>query len=110
MAELAAALAGNSIEAVARPCRSALQNCVVIPSLMEYEWAENRLDEFKLWAATTGVFAGEKASLDARLAVEWETKNLVTSILILLLGCLEKCQRLGRHSVKPTVLWKTSSC
>ncbi|KAL6851298.1 hypothetical protein ACO1O0_008426 [Amphichorda felina] len=53
---------------------------------MEFEWAENRLDEFNLWTATTGAFAGEKASLDARLAVEWETKNLVTSILILLLG------------------------
>lgn len=103
MAEVAV---GSTIEAVARQCWGALRDCVAITPLMEFEWAENRLDEFNLWTATTGAFAGEKASLDARLAVEWETKNLVTSILILLLGCLEKCHGLGRHSIKPSGLEK----
>lgn len=62
---------------------------------MQHEWAENRLAEFKLWAAGTGVFAGDKTSLDARLAVNLETKNLITSILILLIDCIEKCKKLG---------------
>ncbi|KAM0345648.1 hypothetical protein ACHAPU_006302 [Fusarium lateritium] len=58
---------------------------------MELEWAENRLAEFKLWAGGVGAFASDRASLDARLAVEWETKSLVTSILILLRACIERC-------------------
>ncbi len=65
------------------------------PPLMDYEWAENRLAEFTLWASGIGVFAGERASLDSRLATEWETKNLVLSILTLLLACIEKCQTAG---------------
>ncbi|KAF5662959.1 transcription factor C2H2 [Fusarium heterosporum] len=62
---------------------------------MELEWAENRLAEFKLWAGGVGAFASDRASLDARLAVEWETKSLVTSILILLRACIERCWSYG---------------
>jgi hypothetical protein len=62
---------------------------------MQYEWAENRLAEFNLWAAGTGAFASEKASLDSRLALEWETKNLIVGILISLLGCIERCFHAG---------------
>lgn len=90
---------GSSIGEVARQCQDALRKCLHIPPLMEYEWAENRLAEFNLWAAGTGAFAGERASLDSRLAVEWDTKNFLVSILILLLGCIEKCQAPGKISV-----------
>lgn len=59
---------------------------------MRYEWAENRLAEFNLWAAGAGAFAGEKASLDARLALQMDTQTFVISILSLLLSCVEKCR------------------
>lgn len=62
---------------------------------MQLEWAENRLAEFKLWAATTGALAGGVASLDVRLITEPDTKNLVKGLLALLTQCLRKCKRLG---------------
>jgi hypothetical protein len=90
---------GSSIREVAQQCRDALRQSHRIPGLMQYEWAENRLAEFNLWAAGAGVFAGDRASLDSRLAVESETLNLVISILILLLGSVKKCQEICRTSV-----------
>lgn len=86
---------GSSIHEVAKQCQEALRKCTHLWPLMEYEWAENRLAEFSLWAAGTGAFALERASLDSRLAIEWETKSLVINLLILLLGCIDKCQKAG---------------
>jgi hypothetical protein len=88
---------GTSISEVAQQCQASLQKCLYLQPLMQYEWAENRLAEFNLWAAGTGAFAGERASLDARLALELETHTFVISILILLLGCIEKCQDTGKR-------------
>ncbi|KAK2053266.1 hypothetical protein LY76DRAFT_524943, partial [Colletotrichum caudatum] len=85
--------ASNSIEVAAAGCRDSLQQCLAIPTLMQLEWAENRLAEFKLWAATSGALAGGAASLDARLTMESDTKNLVRGLLVLLSGCLGKCKR-----------------
>lgn len=85
----------SSISAVATQCRTRLQQCLHLQPLMQYEWAENRLAEFNLWAAGAGAFAGERASLDARLALQIDTQTLVISILSLLLGCVEKCRDAG---------------
>ncbi|KAK1967664.1 hypothetical protein LY78DRAFT_668894 [Colletotrichum sublineola] len=74
------------------------QQCTVIPTLMQLEWAENRLAEFKLWAASIGALAGGAASLDARLTTESNTKNLVKGLLLLLSECLGKCKRFGSDS------------
>ncbi|KAK2022716.1 hypothetical protein LX32DRAFT_602292, partial [Colletotrichum zoysiae] len=90
--------ASNSIEVAAAQCRDSLQQCIAIPTLMQLEWAENRLAEFKLWAATTGALAGGAASLDARLTMESDTKNLVQGLLVLLSGCLGRCKQLGTAS------------
>ncbi|KAK2776658.1 hypothetical protein CKAH01_12308 [Colletotrichum kahawae] len=65
---------------------------------MQLEWAENRLAEFKLWAATTGALAGDTASLDVRLITAPDTKNLVKGLLALLTQCLGKCKRLALPS------------
>ncbi|KAG5659084.1 hypothetical protein KAF25_000286 [Fusarium avenaceum] len=81
----------ESIAQIAEQCSQSLQKCTAVSILMELEWAENRLAEFKLWAGGVGAFASDRASLDARLAVEWETKSLVTSILILLRACIKRC-------------------
>lgn len=85
----------TSISEAARNCLQSLQECLHLPLLMHHEWAENRLAEFKLWADGVGAFASDRASLDMRLAMEWETKNLVMSILILLQGCIETCISAG---------------
>lgn len=85
----------SSISAVATQCRIRLQQCLHLQPLMQYEWAENRLAEFNLWAAGAGAFAGERASLDAKLALQIDTQTFVISILSLLLGCVEKCRDTG---------------
>lgn len=91
---------GSSISEVAKQCRDALKECITISPLREHEWAENKWAEFNLWAANTGAFASERALLDARLSVDWETKNLVVSILMLLLSCVEQCRKAGKiHSL-----------
>ncbi|KAI0144953.1 hypothetical protein BJ166DRAFT_597014 [Pestalotiopsis sp. NC0098] len=96
----------SSISAVATQCRIRLQQCLHLQPLMQYEWAENRLAEFNLWAAGAGAFAGERASLDAKLALQIDTQTFVISILSLLLGCVEKCRdtELGKFSNYPPVL------
>ncbi|KAL3293052.1 Pfs NACHT and Ankyrin domain protein [Colletotrichum asianum] len=92
----------NSIAAVAAKCRDSLLQCTNIPTLMQLEWAENRLAEFKLWTATTGALAGDAASLDARLITEPDTKDLVNGLLVLLAHCLEKCKRFALPSDEET--------
>lgn len=89
-------LIASSISEAAGICLQSLQDCVRLPALMHHEWAENRLAEFKLWAASVGAFAGDRASLDMRLATEWDTKSLVINMLVLLHGCIETCQMFGR--------------
>ncbi|KAF4954705.1 hypothetical protein FSARC_12035 [Fusarium sarcochroum] len=88
----------SSISEICQECIQSLQACLDLPLLMQYEWSENRLAEFKLWAGGIGAFAGERASLDARLAADRETKTLVKNILILLQGCIEKCRVAGSSS------------
>jgi hypothetical protein len=90
---------GSSIAEVTGQCRESLQDCLHCSPLMRYEWAENRLAEFKLWAAGTGALASDRASLDVRLAIESETKKLVVNILILLRACIERCRQAGEYAV-----------
>ncbi|EHK47195.1 hypothetical protein TRIATDRAFT_90783 [Trichoderma atroviride IMI 206040] len=51
---------GTNIRAIALHCRALLRECSKLPSLKEDEWAENRLAEFNLWAANSGVFGGDR--------------------------------------------------
>lgn len=62
---------------------------------MEFEWAENRLADFNMWAAGSGAFAGQRASLDRRLAHEHDTQIVVMNLLVLLQSCVDRCYDLG---------------
>ncbi len=88
----------NSICELADECRQSLQTCIQVQTLMEDEWAENSLGNFRLWAAGLGVFAA-KDSLDERLSVDLHTRNLIKNLLILLKGLIDNCKALGesRH-------------
>ncbi|KAL6822098.1 hypothetical protein J3E69DRAFT_368252 [Trichoderma sp. SZMC 28015] len=85
----------SSISELADECRQSLQACIQVEILMEYEWAENRLAEFRLWAAGLGAFASGKASLDERLSMDSLTRNLIKSLLILLKYCIDNCKTLA---------------
>ncbi|KAM6486263.1 hypothetical protein HDV62DRAFT_403571 [Trichoderma sp. SZMC 28011] len=84
----------NSISELADECRQSLQACIQVETLMEYEWAENSLANFRLWAAGLGVFA-DKDSLDERLSVDPFTRNVVKSLLILLKGLIDNCKAIA---------------
>lgn len=88
---------GSSISDIAQKCRDAFDACLALPALMEQEWAENRLADFNLWASGSGAFAKEKASLDSRLTMDYDAKNLVVNLLITLLFCVGKCQKHGNE-------------
>lgn len=88
----------NSISELADECCQSLQACIQVEILMEYEWAENSLANFRLWAAGLDVFA-DKDSLDERLSVDLSTRDLIKNLLILLKGLIDNCKAIGesRH-------------
>ncbi|KAL6837899.1 hypothetical protein V8C40DRAFT_17821 [Trichoderma camerunense] len=86
---------GTNIRDIALNCRALLRECSKLPILKEDEWAENRLAEFNLWAANSGVFGGDRASLDARLALQPEVIDVFISLLTVLSERLTQCQYFG---------------
>ncbi|KKP04139.1 hypothetical protein THAR02_03731 [Trichoderma harzianum] len=86
---------GTNIRDIASHCRALLRECSKLPNLKEDEWAENRLAEFSLWAANSGVFGGDRASLDARLALQPEVIDVFISLLTVLSERLTQCQYYG---------------
>lgn len=86
---------GTNIRDIASHCRALLRECSKLPNLKEDEWAENRLAEFNLWTANSGVFGGERASLDARLALQPEVIGVFISLLTVLNERLTQCQYFG---------------
>ncbi|KAK1248992.1 hypothetical protein MKX08_007212 [Trichoderma sp. CBMAI-0020] len=86
---------GTNIRDIASNCRVLLRECSKLPTLKEDEWAENRLAEFNLWAANSGVFGGDRASLDARLALQPEVIGVFISLLTVLNERLTQCQYFG---------------
>ncbi|KAK2590082.1 hypothetical protein QQS21_012243 [Conoideocrella luteorostrata] len=74
------------------------------------EWAENRLAEFNLWTANSGVFAGDRASLDARLALQPEVTSVFISLLTALNERLTQCQYFGNADFTTVSDESSSTC
>lgn len=87
------------ISELADECRYRLEDCIYIETLMEQEWAADRLAEFTSWAAGRGVFASGKDSLDERLSANLVVKGLIKNLLIILTFSIDECKELGefRH-------------
>lgn len=87
----------HNISYASNACRQSLEDCLTITSLIKNAWAENRLAEFNLWAAGVGASAvKQRNSLDKRLAVETDVRDVVTNLLITLKAFIEECKKLGR--------------
>lgn len=63
---------------------------------MKDEWAENRLADFNLWVSGIGASARGRASLDSRLALRPEVREVIVNLLRLLAGVVDECKRLGQ--------------
>jgi hypothetical protein len=76
-------------------CRKSFAEGVKVDKLMEDKWATLRLADFNLWAAGTGASARHKASLDARLSLKPDIRDMVAKILQMLKSSVDDCRELG---------------
>ncbi|PFH61505.1 hypothetical protein XA68_17162 [Ophiocordyceps unilateralis] len=76
-------------------CRKALVECQGFELLMKNEWAENRLADFNLWASGIGASVRNRTSLDSRLGLRPDARDIVTNLLQLLQAEAEGCMKLA---------------
>lgn len=81
---------------ITQRCRDALRDCTLTDKLMEGQWAENRLADFNLWAASVGASTHGPACLDSRLVGDALTHGVVISLLLNLGLHVDECLRLGK--------------
>lgn len=66
---------------------------------MRDEWAERCCADFNLWAASEGVFAPKKASLDERLLLEPQAKEMITKLIQMLETLVHVSIEKGAHDI-----------
>jgi len=76
-------------------CNQSFKACLAVEPLTKNEWAENRLADFNLWASGIGASTRSRASLDSRLALRPETRDVIANVLRLLAATVDKCKKLG---------------
>ncbi|KAJ5243895.1 hypothetical protein N7489_003991 [Penicillium chrysogenum] len=82
------------IYSITAACRESLEECVRANKHMKDEWAMMRLADFNLWAAGIGASAQHKASLDARLSLKPDVRDMVAKILQMLKSRVEVYEEL----------------
>ncbi|KAL9618681.1 MAG: hypothetical protein Q9160_006648 [Pyrenula sp. 1 TL-2023] len=92
----------GSISKAAAACLERFNLCVELEPLMIGEWAENRLADFNLWDAGIGASAKGRASLDSRLALKYEAREIIANLLRLLAEVIDDSIKLARsYQSKP---------
>src|SRR5436190_7133154 len=81
-------------------CLQSFTDCLPVEVLMEDEWAENHLADFNLWVSGTGASARGRASLDLRLALKPEARDVIANLLYLLARVINKCKKLGQANIQ----------
>ncbi|RSL76302.1 hypothetical protein CEP51_010085 [Fusarium floridanum] len=76
-------------------CRKSFVECQTFQVLAKAEWAENRLADFNLWASGIGASTRNRASLDARLALRPDARDVIVNLLRLLNALVEGCMVLA---------------
>jgi len=77
-------------------CLQSFTDCLAVEALMTDEWAENRLADFNLWVSGIGALARGRASLDSRMALKPEARDVIANLLRLLAGVVDECKMLGQ--------------
>jgi hypothetical protein len=77
-------------------CFQSFTDCLAVEALMTDEWAENRLADFNLWVSGIGASARGRASLDSRMALKPEARDVIANLLRLLAGVVDECKKLGQ--------------
>lgn len=76
-------------------CLQSFTDCLAVEALMTDEWAENRLADFNLWVSGIGASAHSRASLDSRMALKPEARDVIANLLCLLAGVVDECKMLA---------------
>ncbi|OCK88697.1 uncharacterized protein K441DRAFT_587699, partial [Cenococcum geophilum 1.58] len=76
-------------------CLQSFTDCLAVEALMTDEWAENRLADFNLWVSGIGASARGRASLDSRMALKPEAREVIANLLRLLAGVVDECKKLA---------------
>lgn len=97
----------DDIETLTKQCTRLLESCSLSPRLSENDWAQNRLDDFKLWSAGINATAPGHASLEWRLRSRSDIREVVLGFLGEL---IEKVSNCLTHGVPLHLLFPVLDC
>lgn len=72
-------------------CENLIRSCLSIEKLCENEWAQSRLDDFRLWSAGLNATAAGHAGLEWRLRSRPDVKEVVLGFLEDLTEKIQDC-------------------
>ncbi|KAL6797477.1 WD40-repeat-containing domain protein [Trichoderma sp. SZMC 28013] len=85
----------KTISQASAECLQSFTDCLDVEPLGKEEWAENRLADFNLWVSGTGASAQKRASLDSRLALEPQAREVILALLNQLTEAVGQCKALA---------------
>jgi len=80
-----------------RACKRLFQKCLNIPDLSEDDWLEQKCAEFNWWASGLNADKSGLGSLDSRLRLRLDVKDVVAGLLDGVVTALSKCDEIGKH-------------
>ncbi len=83
----------------ARRCKQLFQSCLDIPALDEDDWLEQKCAEFSWWTSGLNVDKSGPGSLDSRLRLRPDVRDVVADLLDGLIIALSKCKEIGEHLI-----------
>lgn len=89
----------KTISQASAECLQSFTDCLDVEPLGKEEWAENRLADFNLWVSGTGASAQKRASLDSRLALEPQAREVILALLNQLTEAVGQCKALGEPRI-----------
>ncbi|KAL7930204.1 hypothetical protein V8C35DRAFT_324624 [Trichoderma chlorosporum] len=89
----------KTISQASAECLQSFTDCLAVESLGKDEWAENRLADFNLWVAGTGASAQGRASLDSRLVLEPQARDVILTLLNQLTEAVGRCKALALSKI-----------
>ncbi|PKK41953.1 hypothetical protein CI102_14008, partial [Trichoderma harzianum] len=89
----------KTISQASAECLQSFTDCLAVESLGKDEWAENRLADFNLWVSGTGASAQKRASLDSRLALEPQAREVILTLLNHLTEAVNRCKALALSKI-----------
>lgn len=82
-----------------RACKELFQKCLHVTALSEDDWLEQKCAEFNWWTSGLNADRSGLGSLDSRLRLRPDVKDIVADLLDGLMTALSKCDEIASSSV-----------